>query len=256
MTLEKSSQILIKNVDILNLSSNSAAASLEQTAAALEEINATVINNTNNVVQMSKYSNEVNNSAKKGQEMAKNTATAMEDITNQVMNINEAILVIDQIAFQTNILSLNAAVEAATAGEAGKGFAVVAQEVRNLASRSAQAAREIINIVELATLKTNEGKEISNLMISGYRELLDNIEKQAVMIREISNSSKEQESGISQINNAVNQLDQQTQQNASIASKTQDIALQTDTLSKEIVKEVLEKRFIGKNEIIDNVNSK
>ena len=256
MTLEKSSQILIKNVDILNLSSNSAAASLEQTAAALEEINATVINNTNNVVQMSKYSNEVNNSAKKGQEMAKNTATAMEDITNQVMNINEAILVIDQIAFQTNILSLNAAVEAATAGEAGKGFAVVAQEVRNLASRSAEAAKEIKNIVEMATLKTNEGKEISNLMISGYRELLDNIEKQAVMIREISNSSKEQESGISQINNAVNQLDQQTQQNASIASKTQDIALQTDTLSKEIVKEVLEKRFIGKNEIIDNVNSK
>jgi methyl-accepting chemotaxis protein len=256
MTLEKSSQILIKNVDILNLSSNSAAASLEQTAAALEEINATVINNTNNVVQMSKYSNEVNNSAKKGQELAKNTATAMEDITNQVMNINEAILVIDQIAFQTNILSLNAAVEAATAGEAGKGFAVVAQEVRNLASRSAEAAKEIKNIVELATLKTNEGKEISNLMISGYRELLDNIEKQAVMIREISNSSKEQESGISQINNAVNQLDQQTQQNASIASKTQDIALQTDTLSKEIVKEVLEKRFIGKNEIIDNINSK
>ncbi|GAB1464962.1 hypothetical protein MASR2M54_04620 [Aliarcobacter cryaerophilus] len=128
--------------------------------------------------------------------------------------------------------------------------------MRNLASRSAEAAKEIKNIVELATLKTNEGKEISNLMISGYRELLDNIEKQAVMIREISNSSKEQESGISQINNAVNQLDQQTQQNASIASKTQDIALQTDTLSKEIVKEVLEKRFIGKNEIIDNINSK
>ncbi|WP_254241517.1 methyl-accepting chemotaxis protein, partial [Aliarcobacter cryaerophilus] len=138
----------------------------------------------------------------------------------------------------------------------GKGFAVVAQEVRNLASRSAEAAKEIKNIVEMATLKTNEGKEISNLMISGYRELLDNIEKQAVMIREISNSSKEQESGISQINNAVNQLDQQTQQNASIASKTQDIALQTDTLSKEIVKEVLEKRFIGKNQIIDNINSK
>ncbi|PRM96841.1 methyl-accepting chemotaxis protein [Aliarcobacter cryaerophilus] len=255
MTLEKSSQILIKNVDILNLSSNSAAASLEQTAAALEEINATVVNNTNNVIQMSNYSNEVNNSAKKGQELAKNTATAMEDITNQVMNINEAISVIDQIAFQTNILSLNAAVEAATAGEAGKGFAVVAQEVRNLASRSAEAAREIKKIVEMATLKTNEGKEISSLMISGYRELLDNIEKQAVMITEISNSSKEQESGISQINNAVTQLDQQTQQNASIASKTQDIALQTDTLSKEIVQEVLEKRFIGKNEIIDNINS-
>ncbi len=83
-------------------------------------------------------------------------------------------------------------------------------------------------------------------MISGYRELLDNIEKQAVMIREISNSSKEQESGISQINNAVNQLDQQTQQNASIASKTQDLALQTDTLSKEIVKRSFREKIYRK----------
>ena len=166
----------------------------------------------------------------------------VESLVSKSKDIASVINIIQEIAFQTNILSLNAAVEAATAGEAGKGFAVVAQEVRNLASRSAEAAKEIKNIVEMATLKTNEGKEISNLMISGYRELLDNIEKQAVMIREISDSSKEQESGISQINNAVNQLDQQTQQNASIASKTQDIALQTDTLSKEIVKEVLEKK--------------
>src|SRR5574344_2413292 len=249
MTLEKSSQILIKNVDILNLSSNSAAASLEQTAAALEEINATVINNTNNVVQMSKYSNEVNNSAKKGQEMAKKTATAMEDITNQVMNINEAILVIDQIAFQTNILSLNAAVEAATAGEAGKGFAVVAQEVRNLASRSAEAAKEIKNIVENATSKTKEGSVIANLMISGYRELLDNIEKQAVMIREISNSSKEQESGISQINNAVTGLDQQTQQNANIASDTKTIAINADNIAKKIVSDSNNKQFVGKEDV-------
>ncbi len=86
------------------------------------------MNNTNNVSSDVKVLNEVNNSAKKGQELAKNTATAMEDITNQVMNINEAILVIDKIAFQTNILKLNAVVEAATAGEAGKGFAVVAQK--------------------------------------------------------------------------------------------------------------------------------
>ena len=96
---------------------------------------------------------------------------AMDEINKEVSSINEAIEVIDQIAFQTNILSLNAAVEAATAGEAGKGFAVVAQEVRNLASRSAEAAKEIKNIVEIATSKANEGKGIANSMKDGYTEL-------------------------------------------------------------------------------------
>ena len=163
LTLDSGSEKLLKNVEILNTSSNQAAASLEETAAALEEITSTVISNSTNVVQMAKYSEQVSISAKKGQELARSTTTAMDDITNQVNLINEAISVIDQIAFQTNILSLNAAVEAATAGEAGRGFAVVAQEVRNLANRSAEAAREIKTIVENATNKANHGKSaISN----------------------------------------------------------------------------------------------
>ena len=118
--------------------------------------------------------------------------------------------------------------------------------MRNLASRSAEAAKEIKGIVERATSKANEGKDISNEMIKGYEELLINITKTTDMIGEISNASKEQEAGIVQINDAVSTLDQQTQQNASIASQTQDIALQTDSIAKEIVADAMKKEFIGK----------
>ncbi|AXK48112.1 chemotaxis protein [Aliarcobacter trophiarum LMG 25534] len=249
LMLQNSSDELLENVEILNKSSNSAAASLEETAAALEEITSTVVSNANSVAQMSKYSNEVSNSAKKGQEMANHTTEAMDEINNQVNRINEAISVIDQIAFQTNILSLNAAVEAATAGEAGKGFAVVAQEVRNLASRSAEAAKEIKSLVEIATSKANEGKNISFEMIEGYTELLGNIEKQTQTINEIALASKEQEAGITQINDAVTGLDQQTQQNAEIAANTKEIASKAYEISLKVVEDANLNEFIGKDEI-------
>ncbi|MGJ0370924.1 methyl-accepting chemotaxis protein [Aliarcobacter cryaerophilus] len=249
LMLENSSHELLENVNILNQSSNAAAASLEETAAALEEITSTVISNANNVELMTRFSNEVSNSAKKGQQLANQTTNAMDEINNQVNRINEAIAVIDQIAFQTNILSLNAAVEAATAGEAGKGFAVVAQEVRNLASRSAEAAKEIKNIVENATSKANEGKNISFEMIQGYTELLENIEKQSQTINEIATASKEQQAGITQINDAVTGLDQQTQQNANIASDTKTIAINADNIAKKIVSDSHNKQFVGKEDV-------
>ena len=249
LNLDNSSDLLIKNVEVLNNSSNSAAASLEETAAALEEVTSTIVNNNENINQMNSYAKSLSDSAKAGQVQASNTTKAMEDITNQVNAINEAITVIDQIAFQTNILSLNAAVEAATAGEAGKGFAVVAQEVRNLASRSAEAAKEIKDIVENATNKANEGKKISAEMIVGYESLLENVENSTKKIEEILLTSKEQQSGITQINDAINQLDVQTQQNASTATKTNDIALATDKLAKEIVSDAQSKEFIGKESV-------
>ncbi|MGJ0315362.1 methyl-accepting chemotaxis protein [Aliarcobacter cryaerophilus] len=249
LMLENSSQELLENVNILNQSSNAAAASLEETAAALEEITSTVISNANNVELMTRFSSEVSNSAKKGQQLANQTTNAMDEINNQVNRINEAIAVIDQIAFQTNILSLNAAVEAATAGEAGKGFAVVAQEVRNLASRSAEAAKEIKHIVENATSKANEGKNISFEMIQGYTELLENIEKQSQTINEIATASKEQQAGITQINDAVTGLDQQTQQNANIASDTKTIAINADNIAKKIVSDSHNKQFVGKEDV-------
>ena len=198
---------------------------------------------------MAKYSNEITRASSQGEKLANRTTQAMDEINTQVNLVNEAISVIDQIAFQTNILSLNAAVEAATAGEAGKGFAVVAQEVRNLASRSAEAAKDIKNIVEDATKKANEGKDIANEMIEGYKGLNDSISQTINLISDVEMSSKEQLLGIEQINDAVNQLDQQTQQNAMIASQTNDIALSADEIAKLVVSDANAKEFIGKNDV-------
>ena len=257
LTLDKSSNILLSNVDKLNVSSNEAAASLEETAAALEEITSNIRNTTENIAKMSKYSNSVTKSASTGEKLANKTTIAMDEINNQVNLITEAISVIDQIAFQTNILSLNAAVEAATAGEAGKGFAVVAAEVRNLASRSAEAAKEIKTIVENAKHKADEGKEIAGHMIDGYKELNESIQQTINLISDIEMSSKEQLSGIEQINDAVNSLDQQTQQNAMIASETHSAAGVTDEIAKLVLDDANKKEFKGKNEVKGkNVNTK
>ncbi|MDN5106557.1 methyl-accepting chemotaxis protein [Aliarcobacter butzleri] len=249
LTLGGSSEILLKNVDVLNKNSNEAAAALEETAAAVEEISSNISNNTDNIIQMSKLASSVTSSVTNGQTLASQTTSAMNEIDKEVNAINEAITVIDQIAFQTNILSLNAAVEAATAGEAGKGFAVVAAEVRNLASRSAEAAREIKNLVESATQKADQGKKISEDMISGYKALNENIIQTIELIKGVESSSKEQLAGIEQINHAINSLDQQTQQNAQIASQTYGVAVQTDTIAKLVLSNANAKEFIGKDEV-------
>jgi methyl-accepting chemotaxis protein len=249
LTLDRSSNMLIENVNKLNINSNKAAVSLEETSASLEQITSNIRNNTQNIEKMARYSNNVTASASEGERLANQTTQSMDEINTQVNLINESITVIDQIAFQTNILSLNAAVEAATAGEAGKGFAVVAAEVRNLANRSADAAREIKSIVENARKKADDGKAIANNMITGYKELNENIQQTIKLISNIEISSKEQLSGIEQINDAVTELDQQTQQYASVASQTHDVSIITDRIAKLVVTNANNKEFHGKDDV-------
>ena len=243
LSLDSSSDILLTNVDILNKNSNESAAALEETAAAIEEITSNISNNTENVVKMSGFANALSKSADQGESLANQTTKAMNEIDTEVNAISEAITVIDQIAFQTNILSLNAAVEAATAGEAGKGFAVVAQEVRNLASRSAEAAREIQNLVEDANLKSDEGAKISDHMVEGYTDLDKHISDTLNLINKVSSSSSQQMNGIEQINGTINVLDQTTQNNATITSSVLDIAQEVEAMSMDLVSDAKRKQF-------------
>ena len=242
-TLEKSSSTMSNSMNNLATKANEQAASLEQTAAALEEITSITRNNTQNATKMGELGQIVKKSVQTGEELASKTAISMDEINEKVKAINSAITVIDQIAFQTNILSLNAAVEAATAGEAGKGFAVVAQEVRNLANRSAEAAREIKNLVEEATIKANDGKLISSDMIDGYKDLNKNISETINIIEDVSGASKEQMLGIEQINQAVNMLDRVTQENAFESNQIKEISQSVSKLAYELLANAKSKKF-------------
>ena len=242
-TLEQNSSLMTSSMNNLASKANAQAASLEETAAALEEITSITRNNTENASKMATLGQIVKKSVFTGEELASKTAGSMDEINQKVNSINEAITVIDQIAFQTNILSLNAAVEAATAGEAGKGFAVVAAEVRNLASRSAEAAREIKHLVQEATVKANDGKTVSSDMIDGYKELNKNISETIHIIEDVSRASKEQMTGIEQINDAVNMLDRVTQENASESNHVKSIAQDVLQLANELLADAKSKKF-------------
>ena len=242
-TLEESASTMTSSMNNLAEKANEQAASLEETAAALEEITSITRNNTQNATKMATLGQVVKKSVLTGEELASKTASSMDEINEKVKAINSAITVIDQIAFQTNILSLNAAVEAATAGEAGKGFAVVAQEVRNLANRSAEAAKEIKNLVEEANIKTNDGKLISSDMIEGYKELNKNISETINIIEDVSAASKEQMLGIEQINQTVNMLDRVTQENAFESNQIKEISQSVSTLAYELLTDAKSKKF-------------
>ncbi len=242
-SLQQSSHKMNISMNNLATKANEQAASLEETAAAVEEITSITRNNTINASKMSELGQNVKKSVSDGQVLAQQTGSSMEEIHKKVAAITEAINIIDQIAFQTNILSLNAAVEAATAGEAGRGFAVVAAEVRNLANRSADAAKEIKNLVEDANLKAKQGKDISDSMISGYEKLNEIISETIHIIEDVSSASKEQMLGIEQINDAISLLDRVTQENANEANQTTQISTDVESLAKQLVNDANNKKF-------------
>ena len=246
LVLQEGSNELTSNVKILSNNATNQAAHLEETAASIDEITSNIEQTSQKSQTMYSISNDTKISANEGQKLATNTVNAINEINTTVLNISESITVIDQIAFQTNILSLNAAVEAATAGEAGKGFAVVAQEVRNLASRSAEAAKNIKDLVISATEKANIGKNISTEMIEGFNTLELKISETNLLIDDVANAAKEQSIGMNQISDSVNKLDRFTQENAAVADNTNSIALRTNKIALDVVANVNKNEFIGK----------
>jgi methyl-accepting chemotaxis protein len=247
--LQQTSKVFSKNVQMLADSSKEQASSLQMAREDLEDIAENIKLTTKNSSKMATLASDVNRSSLSGKELATKTSAAMIEVNEKVNAINDSISIIDQISFQTNILSLNAAVESATAGESGKGFAVVAGEVRNLAARSSEAAREIKNLVELATEQTNIGSSITKEMIEGYEQLNENISVTTALIDEVAEQNNIQSSKIEHINKEILNIDKVTQENAKIASDTNIVAQQASDIAQKIVDDAGGKEFNGKDNI-------
>ena len=205
-----------------NLSSRTEqqASSLEETAASMEQLTSTVRNNADNAQQANQVASSARLLAEKGGEVVSRAVTAMDQINGSSNKIAEIIGVIDEIAFQTNLLALNASVEAARAGEQGRGFAVVATEVRNLASRSADAAKQIKDLISDSVSKVHAGAELVNESGETLSEIVVGVKKVGDIVAEIAAASAEQAAGIDQVNQAITSMDEMTQQNAALAEET------------------------------------
>ena len=214
------------------------AAALEQTSSTMEEMNSAVKNNSDNAKEASDVANMVKDKSVEGNKVMQQTINAMNDIQDSSHKISEIVSLIDSIAFQTNLLALNAAVEAARAGEHGRGFAVVAGEVRNLAQKSADAAKSITSLINESVSRINQGTKLasdSGLVLSEINHDVDNVSE---MIKHISVASEEQLVGINQVYTAINQMDTVTQQNAALVEETsaasESMSEQSAVLAKDM----------------------
>ncbi|WP_419677700.1 methyl-accepting chemotaxis protein [Aliarcobacter lanthieri] len=241
--LDNNSKVLKSSIEKLTTKLLEQTNSLEFTTQAVDKISNITKNNTQNALQMSSLGEIVKKSVEDGYNLTNQTNLSMDEINSKVLAINEAISIIDQISFQTNILSLNAAVEAATAGEAGKGFAVVAQEVRSLANKSSEAANDIKNLVDIANLKANEGKEISNKMKEGYKNLFSNITQTLEIIQNVSSAANEQMRGIEEVNQAIITLEKISKENEEETIQVNNITKEVSEMAFEVLEEAKNKIF-------------
>jgi len=221
------------------------ASSIEELTASLEEISSQTKLNAQNADEANKLAGTAKTNAMQGNDRMKEMLKAMEEINDSSSNISKIIKVIDEIAFQTNILALNAAVEAARAGQHGKGFAVVAEEVRNLAARSANAAKETTEMIEGSIKKAEGGTRIANETANALNEIVEGIAKAAALVGDIAIASNEQATGIGQVNQGIMQVSQVVQTNSATseesAAASEELASQAELLKEQVAKFKLRK---------------
>ncbi|MCX2524244.1 methyl-accepting chemotaxis protein [Larsenimonas rhizosphaerae] len=222
----------------LNRRTQEQAASLEETAASMEEITTTVRQNADNATRADELVNGVSQKAENGGRVAQEAVGAMSEISASSQQIAGIVGMIDTIAFQTNLLALNAAVEAARAGEQGRGFAVVASEVRTLASRSADAAREIKQLVEQSVVRVEAGSALVVTAGQSLDEISSGVSQVRTLVSEIATASKEQAQGIDQINTAISQMDGVTQQNASLVEQSTAASQSLEDQARELLQQM------------------